>query len=76
MFTPGISSIANHVSMRTSTISRSDDDAILELLKSMIRLAKERSTWCPQANFLHLKHRLHSPLDKSNNRKSNAVFQR
>jgi putative transposase len=34
-------------------------------------------TWYPQAcNFLHLKHRLHSPLEKSLiDRKSNAVFQ-
>ncbi|HJU58561.1 MAG TPA: DDE-type integrase/transposase/recombinase [Nitrososphaeraceae archaeon] len=33
-------------------------------------------TWYPQAcNFLHLKHRLHSPLEKSLiDRKSNAVF--
>jgi putative transposase len=35
-------------------------------------------TWYPQAcNFLHLKHRLHSHLEKSLiDRKSNAVFQR
>jgi len=34
-------------------------------------------TWYPQAcAFLHLKHRLHSSLEKKSYRKSNAVFQR
>ncbi|HSF51767.1 MAG TPA: hypothetical protein VLA74_13485 [Nitrososphaeraceae archaeon] len=35
-------------------------------------------TWYPQTcNFLYLKHRLHSPLEKSLiDRKSNAILQR
>ena len=42
-----------------------------------IQFTTDGGTWYPQAcNFLHLKHRLHSPLEKSLIERDNAVFQR